>query len=167
MPKEQSLKIMESFSSIKVNTPLLKWFGGLFLVLFTMPMLVFQFQLQDQMELTVPMPLFFMILGIIGGSYLWSFSATIFINADYIEARFLFGKYRMYWTDLEKFELAGGNLVLIGREKRMTLPSFEFWSGREKVQAKREVMQKLNELKGKASFSWRALFPLYKNTKVV
>ena len=106
-------------------------------------------------------------LGIIAGIYLFIFSSTIKIDATAIEVIFLFGKYRMKWEAIEKVERGGGNLALIGHEQRITLPSFEFWGGANKQEAKQQFIQFLRHNHIKPVVSWRTFLPIFKNAKVV
>jgi hypothetical protein len=104
--------------------------------------------------------------GILSGVYLWVYSPIIIINSETIETRYLFGAYRMYWADIDKVEMVGGNLALVGTHKRLTLPNFEFWHGPEKKIAKQWVTQKFDEMNLTVSASIKALFPIFQNTKV-
>ena len=155
---------MDYYSDIELDTNPLKFLGGFCLIFPILMTFLLQLIFQDDWFLQAFSPL--IGFGILSAVCLYVYSPMIIINSETIEAKYLFGNYQMYWTDIEKVEMAGGNLALVGTHKRLTLPNFEFWHGPEKKIAKQWVTQKFDELNLTASSSIKALFPVFRNTKV-
>ena len=161
---------MNPKSNIIVNTNSLKILALFCLGIGVVPLLVFQ-PLQPSFPNNgqgFVLAIFSLaILGIISGSCLFIYAATIRIDAIAVEVIFLFGKYSMKWEDIEMLEIAGGNLALINHNQRITLPSFEFWGGENKQEAKQQFIQFLQDNQISPTVSWRTFLPIFKNTKIV
>lgn len=105
-------------------------------------------------------------LALLGAAYTFIYSASLRLDRSSIEAHFPYGTYHIKWREIETVEMAGGNLVLAGGHKRLTLPGFEFWSGRDRQQAIRMVTEILAARNPRLASSLKTLFPLYENTRM-
>ena len=78
----------------------------------------------------------FVVLSLFGGcgAALLFMSARITGDDNGLTVQRLQNKAFVAWPSITKARVGGGNLVLYTKEGRLSLPSFEFWSGREKMQ---------------------------------
>lgn len=150
-------------AKVEANTHRIRYIGAACLLLFVL-MLLAPLALHTT---DFPMGLLpLATLTLLGAVYTFIYSASLRLDRSSLEARFPYGTYHIKWREIESVEMAGGNLVLAGRHKRLTLPAFEFWGGRDRQQAVRMVTEILAACNPRPETSFKTLLPLYENTRI-
>ena len=102
----------------------------------------------------------FVALSLFGGcgAALLFMSARITGDDNRLTVQRLQNEVSVAWPSIIKARVGGGNLVLYTKEGRLSLPSFEFWSGREKMQLMNLMAIKFHQQEVSLGPSARAIF---------
>jgi hypothetical protein len=96
--------------------------------------------------------------------------AGVFVlDDDGVSHKNLFGHYRMAWRDVQSIEYGIYSMVLHGKGKRFSLPSYVLWSGADRHQARDLQKRKFKEFEERDVEQYDnkyADFKYHKNVKV-
>jgi len=109
----------------KVNTPFILILG---IVIFTVFLIPSGISIQNG---NVKNALAFGAFAILGFFMIAHFSRII-VDENRVIIKKLLGQFSLEWSEITSIETGNGNLVFYAGKKRMTSPSFEHWSGKEK-----------------------------------
>lgn len=109
-----------------------------------------------------PVFIFFILLGVL--MLIMSGRAEISYNG--FKVLIPLGEYYISWNEVEYIETGAGNLILGGHKKRLCFPSFEFWNGKDKINAIEIFARVAEEKQLEIKETKRAILPIYRNTKI-
>jgi len=111
--------------------------------------------------------LFFLVFVALS-AYLILATGSTEMNKDYITYITPLGVYRIGWDEVTEIETdaSGGSLVLIGKNKRLSLPGPAYWSGKDKERMLRFFTAQVETRGVEVKQTQKAMWRLNKNTKI-
>ena len=145
--------------SLRATTPLLTIVGMLG-TLWPIIFVIWSFQ-----ESKIGAAFVFLSLTVLG-CILLIFSGTVELNSERITFSNLTGRYQISWDDITSIEIAAGNFVLNGHNKRLAMPAPGYWYNRNR-KAMLALLRNQMEQRGiELMYTPRATFKLSRNTRV-
>lgn len=97
--------------------------------------------------------------------YLMLYSKRAYITDRGFGVKNRLGHFYLEWEMIEYIEFNAGNMIVGNSESRLSLPTYEYWGGKEKEQALQQfkLEQSRHNLQPKPTF--RATLPLFKNCR--
>ena len=111
--------------------------------------------------------LLLLLFGALGG-YLILGSGSMQINSDSITYHLPLRSYQIKWNEVRYIEMdrGGGNMVFVGENKRLAVLGPALWSGKDKVDLQKFLMEQLERYDIDVRITAKAMIRLSKNTKL-
>jgi hypothetical protein len=151
MSKQKYIRV-STLRALKIQS----WFGIFF---FTAMVLAATFAHQY----TAAAQLFFFVLL---SSSILLFTGSVIASSDVLAHIIPLGHFEIPWQEVERVEFGQVNFVFFAGKKRLIIPNYEYWSGKEKDELLAFINERLEDRQIEVKYSLRADYLFPKHTRI-
>lgn len=97
--------------------------------------------------------------------YLMLYSKAAYITDKGLGSNNRLGHFYLEWEKIEYVEFNAGNMIIGNKDSHLSLPTYEYWGGKEKKQALQQFKFELSRRNLQPKATFRATLPFFRNCR--